>query len=410
MSWIKKITKCFQLVWICIFLLFFTSSYIYAGDKKKLEIHIGDKDSVLIGHSSGRILYSKNAKKLLVPASTLKIITSLAALDRLGPDFRFETEVYQDSEENLKIKGYGDPLLISEVVEEISTNVANRIKTYNHLILDDTYFKQPLVIPGITSSWQPYDAPNGALCVNFNTVYFKRKRNGRYVSAEPQTPLLPYVLKRIQKSKLKKGRIIFSQERKDITLYAGHLFQYFFNQSGITMKGDIRIGEVNRDTDRLVYTYTTRFTLEESISKLMKHSNNFMANQILITAGATAFGEPGNLEKAVKIVKAYAKEKLKIDDIKIVEGSGISRDNKVSADMLFKALMVFKPYAHLLKYEDGIYYKTGTLKGISSRAGYIEHSNGNLYPFVVILNSPLKSAVHFMKRIRRIVENSKSLY
>ena len=399
--------KCFLIGLVCILLLLFTSSYIYAGDKKKLEIHIGDKDSVLIGHSSGRILYSKNAKKLLVPASTLKIITSLAALDRLGPDFRFKTEVYQDSEENLKIKGYGDPLLISEVVEEISTNVANRIKTYNHLILDDTYFKQPLVIPGITSSWQPYDAPNGALCVNFNTVYFKRKRNGRYVSAEPQTPLLLYVLKRIQKSKLKKGRIIFSQERKDITLYAGHLFQYFFNQSGITMKGDIRIGEVNRDTDRLVYTYTTRFTLEESISKLMKHSNNFMANQILITAGATAFGEPGNLEKAVKIVKAYAKEKLKIDDIKIVEGSGISRDNKVSADMLFKALMVFKPYAHLLKYEDGIYYKTGTLKGISSRAGYIEHSNRKLYPFVVILNSPLKSAVHFMKRIRRIVENSK---
>jgi len=393
--------------WVCIFLLLFTSSYIYAGDKKKLEIHIGDKDSVLIGHSSGKILYSKNAKKLLVPASTLKIITSLAALDRLGQDFRFKTEFYQDSEENLKIKGYGDPLLISEVVEEIATNLANRIKAYNHLILDDTYFKQPLVIPGITSSWQPYDAPNGALCVNFNTVYFKKNRNGRYVSAEPQSPLLPYVLKRIKKSKLKKGRIIFSQERKDITLYAGHLFQYFFYQVGITGKGDIRIGEVNHDTDRLVYTYTTRFTLEESISKLMKHSNNFMANQILITAGATAFGKPGNLNKAVKLVKAYAKENLKIDDIHVVEGSGISRDNKVSADMLFKALMVFKPYAHLLKYEDGIYYKTGTLKGISSRAGYIEHSNGKLYPFVVILNSPLKSAVHFMKRIRRIVENSK---
>ena len=393
--------------WVCIFLLFFTSSYIDAGDKQNIERHIGDKDSVLIGHSSGKILYSKNAKKLLIPASTLKILTSLAALDRLGPDFRFKTEVYQDSEENLKIKGYGDPLLISEVVEEISTNVANRIKTYNHLILDDTYFKQPLVIPGITSSWQPYDAPNGALCVNFNTVHFKRKRNGQYVSAEPQTPLLPYVLKRIKKSKLKKGRIIFSQERKDITLYAGHLFQYFFNQAGITGKGDIRIGEVKRDSDRLVYTYTSRFTLDKSISKLMEHSNNFMANQILITAGATAFGEPGNLDKAVKLVKAYAKEHLEIDDIQIVEGSGISRDNKVSADMLFKALMVFKPYAHLLKYEDGIYYKTGTLLGISSRAGYIEHSNGKLYPFVVILNSKGKASARFMKRIRRIVENSK---
>jgi len=399
--------KCFHLVLFYFFLLFFTSSSVHAGDKQTLEKHIGDKDSVLIGHSSGKILYSKNAKKLLVPASTLKIITSLAALDRLGPDFRFKTEFYQDLEGNLKIKGYGDPLLISEVVEEISTNLANRIKTYNDLILDDTYFKQPLAIPGITSSWQPYDAPNGALCVNFNTVYFKRKRNGKYVSAEPQTPLLPYVLKRIQKSKLKKGRIIFSQERKDITLYAGHLFQYFFNQAGITGKGNIRIGEVNQATDRLVYTHTPRFTLEVLISKLMKHSNNFMANQILITAGAAAFGEPGNLDKAVKLAKAYAKEQLQIDDIQIVEGSGISRNNEVSADMLFKALMVFKPYAHLLKYEDGIYYKTGTLYGVSSRAGYIEHSNGRLYPFVVILNSKGKTSARFMKRIRRIVENTK---
>jgi D-alanyl-D-alanine carboxypeptidase/D-alanyl-D-alanine-endopeptidase (penicillin-binding protein 4) len=389
------------------FLFIFTSSYIYAGDKQNIERHIGDKDSVLVGHSSGRILYSKNAKKLLVPASTLKIITSLAALDHLGSGFRFKTEFYQDSEGNLKIKGYGDPLLISEAVEEISTNLANRIKTYNHLILDDTYFKQPLAIPGITSSWQPYDAPNGALCVNFNTVYFKRKRNGKYVSAEPQTPLLPYVLKRIQKSKLKKGRIIFSQERKDITLYAGHLFQYFLNQAGIEGKGNIRIGEVNEAVDRLVYTYTSRFTLEASISKLMKHSNNFMSNQVLITAGATAFGKPGNLDKAVKLAKAYAKESLKIDDIQIVEGSGISRDNKISADMLHKALMVFKPYTHLLKYEDGAYYKTGTLFGVSSRAGYIEHSNGGLYPFVVILNSKGKAATRFMKQIRRIVENSK---
>jgi len=132
-----------------------------------------------------------------------------------------------------------------------------------------------------------------------------------------------------------------------------------------------------------------------------------MTNQVLITAGATAFGKPGNLDKAVKLAKAYAKENLKIDDIQIVEGSGISRDNKISADMLLKALMVFKPYTHLLKYEDGIYYKTGTLYGVSSRAGYIEHSNGRLYPFVVILNSKGKTSARFMKRIRRIVENSK---
>jgi len=392
--------------WVCIFLLLFTSSIIHAGDRQKLEKHIGDKDSVLVGHSSGRILFSKNAKKILVPASILKILTALVALDYLGPDFRFKTEFYIDSEKNLKIKGYGDPLLISEVLTEIAASLSNRIKTYSNLILDDTYFKQPLVIPGITSSWQPYDAPNGALCVNFNTVYYKTKKNGNYISAEPQTPLLPYVLKRIKKSKLKKGRVIFSQERKDITLYAGHLFQYYFNRAGIKGNGKIRIDKVNGETDQLVYTYTSRFLLEESISKLMEHSNNFMANQILIAAGAKAFGKPGNLNKAVKLAKVYAKEKLNIDDIQIVEGSGISRDNKVSAEMLFEALKVFKPYAHLLKYDDGIYYKTGTLLGISSRAGYIEHTNGKLYPFMVILNSKGKNSARFMKRIRSIVETS----
>ena len=191
---------------ICALLPLFISPDIHAGDKKKLERDIGDKDSVLIGHSSGKILFSKNANKLLIPASILKIFTSLVAINHLGQDFRFKTEFYIDEEKNLKIKGYGDPLLISEVVKEIATNLTHRMKTYNHLILDDFYFARPLVIPGITSSWQPYDAPNGALCVNFNTVNFKRDRTGNYVSAEPQTPLLPYVKKRIEKSKLKKGR------------------------------------------------------------------------------------------------------------------------------------------------------------------------------------------------------------
>ena len=114
--------------WVCIFLLLFTSSIIHAGDRQKLEKHIGDKDSVLVGHSSGRILFSKNAKKILVPASILKILTALVALDYLGPDFRFKTEFYIDSEKNLKIKGYGDPLLISEVLTEIAASLSNRIK------------------------------------------------------------------------------------------------------------------------------------------------------------------------------------------------------------------------------------------------------------------------------------------
>ena len=55
------------------------------------------------------------------------------------------------------------------------------------LVVDDTYFADPLAIPGVAASSQPYDAPNGALCANFNTVNYATEA-GRRISAEPQTP------------------------------------------------------------------------------------------------------------------------------------------------------------------------------------------------------------------------------
>ena len=126
----------------------------------------------------------------------------------LGPEHRFRTEFFIDNNSNLKIKGFGDPLLISEIVRKISHLLATLLSQstiINDLIVDDSYFNQPLTIPGISSSSQPYDAPNGALCVNFNTVFFKHTESG-YISAEPQTPLLPYAEKIISNRELQAGR------------------------------------------------------------------------------------------------------------------------------------------------------------------------------------------------------------
>jgi len=147
-----------------------------AETRDNFENLIGKHDAMLITAPDGKIIFSKNAEKTLIPASTLKIFTALVALHYLGPDYRFTTEFYLDSDTNLKIKGYGDPLLISEVLLEISRKVGTKIKKVSDIVLDDSYFTQPLTIPGVSSSTQPYDAPNGALCVNFNTVNFKQAK------------------------------------------------------------------------------------------------------------------------------------------------------------------------------------------------------------------------------------------
>lgn len=378
-------------------LLFFLCLYLqqpkilYAGKLDELDRLIGDQDAVLLADAKGRVIFSRNAATKLIPASTLKILTALVALHFLGPDFRFQTEFYLDKDSNLKIKGYGDPLLISEVLEKISKAMKQRLEKVNDIVLDATHFEDPLTVPGVNESSEPYDAPNGALCVNFNTVYFKRTKNGDYVSAEPQTPLLPFALKRIEKSGVGQGRIILSRENNENLLYIGHLFRYFLDIEGIKSFGKVKTGKVIKDDDKLIFTYTSEFYLTQVISKLLDHSNNFMANQILIAAGIKAYNPPGTLEKGVLATKAYVEHVLKTDDIHIVEGSGIARTNKVSAKTLCAALVKFQPYYRLLRKTGSTYFKTGTLYGIRTRAGYIENAQGELCVFVVLINTPGKS-------------------
>ncbi|MBC8198864.1 MAG: D-alanyl-D-alanine carboxypeptidase [Desulfobacterales bacterium] len=373
-----------------------------------LQHDIGSNDAVLVANRQGRIIFSKNAEKPLIPASTLKILTSLVALHYLGPDYRFTTEFYMDAKANLKIKGYGDPLLISEILAKISKSLSADLsikgQRINDLVLDDSYFIKKIVIPGKTESLEPYDAPNGALCVNFNTVYFKQLKDGSFISAEPQTPLLPIAFKRIKQSGLKKERIVLTHAENEITLYAGHLFQYLLNKEGIKTKGKIKLGTVRKDKNKLIYRYASEFTLKQIISRLLEHSNNFMANQILIATGAKVFGPPGTLGKGILAASTYAKNVLNIDNIRLVEGSGMSRRNRISAKNLAKIIKEFEPYYNLMRHLKGEYYKSGTLKGITTRTGYIENKKGELYRFVVMLNSPGKSMQNIMDSIHQLVE------
>ena len=379
---------------------------LVAADWRMIKALIGPGDSLLVADPAGQIIIAKNEHKKRVPASILKILTSLGALHYLGSDYRYITEFYIDPDSNLKIKGYGDPLLISEIVNAVSKLLSALIGSttvINDIVVDDSYFSQPLTIPGITSSTQPYDAPNGALCVNFNTVYFKRTPTG-YVSAEAQTPLLPFAAEKIKSLKPKSGRIVLSHVEKENTIYAGKLFRYFLERHGVRFRGTVKTGRANKSADRLIYRYVSHFTLPEIIAKLLEHSNNFTTNQLLISCGIKLFGSPGNLNNGVAALVKYAADGLQLKDMTMVEGSGISRKNRVSADQMLRILAKFEPHHTLMRHRGREYYKTGTLYGISTRAGYIESGNGGFYRYVVMMNSRGKSTRPIMHKLLQVLE------
>lgn len=381
------------------FCLFSAPQNLYAETEiSDILKYIGENDAIIVSDPDGKTILEKNADKRLIPASTLKLLTSLAVLHNFGPSYRFSTEFYVDKDSNLKIKGYGDPLLTSEHIIEIAKSLSMKLKYINDVIIDDTYFEKPTVIPGVTRSLEPYDSPNGALCVNFNTVSFRFSK-GKFISAESQTPLLPFAIKKIKKTSAKKGRILLTSDQDEIALYAGHLISYFIEKEGIKRRGEIRRGAVNFKTDRLILKYDSPVLLDEIVSRLLFHSNNFIANQLLITLGARIYGSPGTLEKGVSALNDYAKNILKLNDLSISEGSGISRENLIPARSFLKILAEFEPYRYLMKNNGTEYFKTGTLTGVSTRAGYIKDRNERLYKFVIMTNSNGNSAEKISKKL-----------
>ena len=349
------------------------------------SIRISPQDALLVAGPDGRIVYSKNETRKCVPASTLKVLTGLAAIHHLGKSYRFQTGFYQCLDQDLKVKGYGDPLLISEVWQEIAQAIAPRLQGFKDLVLDDTYFEDEVDIPGTGLSTNPYDAPNGALCANFNTVFFKRDGTGRIISAEPQTPMTPLALEKVRLLGLNSGRYTFSHDGHEAARYAGELLVHFLEKRGKVCQGKVRAGVVVPG-DPLVYTYHSIFTLEQTLKKMFEFSNNFMANQILIALGAHVHGPPGTLAKGVKVLSDYAGKVLHLN-IEIAEGSGISRNNRLSAKDMLAVLRRFEPHRALLVRKGRVFYKSGTLKGVKTRVGYIEDKSGKPYYFVIFLNS-----------------------
>lgn len=359
---------------------------------RQLNGMIGPRDAVMIAAPSGNLIVSANSDTLLIPASILKVLTALTALHHLGVDYRFKTAFHLTTHNpfpNLAIKGYGDPLLVSEQVARLSGRLAEHLSEIGDIVVDASYFSSHIAIPGRHNSPEPYDAPNGALCVNFNTVAFER-RNGLWASAEPQTPLLPFVLPRIKASGLSAGRITMAGHTAEGALYAGELFKFFLEKEGVGVHGTIVPGEIEPSRDRLVLLHRSEFTLTVVIQNLLEFSNNFIANQLMLALGAHQEGPPATVEKGLAVLQDYYHRVLGIEHGVIAEASGISRKNRLTATALMTILKQFYPYHELMRRDGRQWYKTGTLNGIRTRAGFIDASDGGHYQFVVMINTPGK--------------------
>ncbi|WP_321491544.1 D-alanyl-D-alanine carboxypeptidase [uncultured Desulfobacter sp.] len=345
----------------------------------------------------GKTIYEKNPDQPLIPASTLKILTSLAAIRTLGPDFHFRTwACYDKTTRDLYLKGFGDPLFISEEItrfaHQISSNLFKQVSdghipspVIRNIVVDQTYFAPRISIPGAGSSTNPYDATNGALCANFNTIFFKwDSGNKQYTSAEKQTPLPNLLAQQIPPGSKKTDRILLSHDlRQD---YPGLLMLYFLKESGINITGTVQTG-IFPGSDKECIIYTSSFSVTDLIKKLLKFSNNFIANQLMLTMGARAFGPSATLEKGAAVLNKFAEQTLGLKGLTIVEGSGLSRRNQVTPTQMKDILIAFMPWYELLRSDGNEYYKTGTLSDVRSRAGFILGKDNRLYPFVIMLNA-----------------------
>lgn len=356
------------------------------------------------------------ANERFIPASVLKTATALLALEILGPDFRFTTHLYLDHEKNLYIQGRGDPFLTSETVLDLCRHFQQEnpgVKSINTLFLDTSLYALNGRQISIDHSDNPYDAPNGALAVNFNTLPIFVKKNGAIRSGEQQTPTLPIMRHKAKLLHLSPGthriNVTFKEHGSDTMplLYAGELFKAQLKTCGIDVRGELR---KKRVPPRLqpVLVYQNPKPLKEMLRLLLHHSNNFIANQIFLQLSLQRQKEekqPASWQKSRRLAALFFQQELGLSarDLIMVEGSGLSLDNRITCRAGITILKRFRPWASLLRQQRNILVKSGTMpkSGIFSYAGYFK-KRGRLIPYILLLNQRKNTRKPLLQKLERL--------
>ena len=334
-------------------------------------------DAVLVVDEQDNIIYQWRPDESMVPASLLKLVTAYLAIKKWGLEHTFYTDFYR-VDDQLWIKGYGDPYLVSEELDRLASQLTLLdVSWVNSIHIDSSYFVNEKA-PGRSQVDDPYNAPLSAVAANFNTVMLQ-KVNGSIKSAESQTPLTPLV---VELARSVKG---WSTKPKRINLVNGvnaqrNTGQILLAKLGLT-SSPILVEQVLPEGALLFHRYQNSHAVDDIVRGMLKYSNNFMANQLFLSL-ADDLEKENALTKRVSFSSAsdYAQQSLSDafswQEHQIVEGSGLSRENRLTALQVNDLLKALEPNKQLFKKvkhsHADIRAKTGTLDGVRSYAGYID--------------------------------------
>ena len=333
-----------------------------------------------IGQSEPLLAVAADAPRQ--PASAIKVLTTLAALELLSPARRWKTEAYVTApilngrlEGDLYIKGYGDPYLVIENFWRFLRVLrAEGLENINgDLVLDQSYFARE---PGDAAEFdnQPLRAYNvlpNALLVNFQAVNFRFNpqphANRVQIFADP----LPDNVEVENRVTLTRGscygwarglgmkvqqrnnqtRVIFNgtydaacganelfRVVSDPAPYILGLFRVLWSEQGGRFVGGVRETTVPPEARLLSTAYSP--PLADVIRSINKYSNNVMTRQLLLTLGAEHAGAPGTTEKGIQAIYEWLKQReLYFPELVLENGAGLSRKETISARHLGAVLL-----------------------------------------------------------------------
>ena len=408
--------------------------------------------------STGEVIYEHNAEVPLAPASNQKLLTSAAAVIILGPDYAFTTELIPAADgASLVLLGSGDPAFVdAEVLKELDPPLtpddalaqfaagaaaATSLNTIGELIVDDRVFDRDLVHPDWPRDqlerW--YCAPVQGVNVNANVLAFYPAPSGGGVMApiEPHGDWIEITDRAevvsqgrnavwIQRSETDDAFTIRGSIRtrsqapievalRDPSLFTGRLIAERLAQSGVAFAGapasSVRLVEPNESL--ALASPLARWTtpLDDILYRTNHDSMNVHAEALLKSIGRAVTGEQGTWRNGSAVLRMLIAEKLgpaAVATTTIRDGSGLSRDNRVSAATLSAWLVkmhaepdVRRMYQRTLPTHDGklarrfrlgsiehsVYAKTGTINHVRCLSGYVTNeTTGQTAVFSILCN------------------------
>ena len=394
-----------------------------------------------------------NPRAPMNPASAIKTITTLAALESLGPAFTWQTELYPLGPVNegvlngdLLMKGGGDPFLLEDQLRNMLKSLQRAgIEHINgNLVFDGSYFDSSVSngAPIDDQGGRAYNTRPNAIIANFQamTFYFYPHPNGRdvIVHSDPRLPNVK-ITNRLKLANRSCGgfqrgisfnlnpqdqsEVIFEgnfpsrcdrytmvREVLNAPDYTYGLFTSLWSELGGEFNGDVRLGAVPDELEPSVVWNS--LPMSDIIKSINKYSNNVMTRHLLLTLGAEILGPPATVEKGIEAVNKYLElNSLDSTELTMTNGAGLSRDSRVTTQLLNNILQSAWESPYMPEFVaslpingmDGtmrsrvrgsrmsgrMHVKTGSLDEVAAVAGYVYSQSGKTYSVAAIVNHEL---------------------